>query len=368
MATCQHLLLFRLLLLTALLMLPAMTAYAQQACEQLAPAKRTPAGSAAKPRMGGLSGDVVQTKLSLLQEADCFNGNGRLFHAAGRLAEARNAFAQALRLRTQTLDAYDPLVAETQNNLGVIVRLQGRPAEAEKLFQQALGILRKNDPQHLMPGLYNNLAQAADDQGRWKQARDLYKDAVAAWEKTLGMDHPNVAAGLTNLAMLLHAHGKDEDAEKLLIRARAIDARAFAKSDPRIAMDLNNAAVLAVARKKYMQAEELLEMARQILELNVRQQRIPIGQSEFGQVLANLGQVWFLEHRVAESVTVYRQGMEILESNWGPENPRLLPWLDDYARVLHASEEFGEAERVRLRATRIRVAEVLRKNRSGSAS
>jgi len=43
------------------------------------------------------------------------------------------------------------------------------------------------------------------DQGKYNQAKPLYERAVEIGEKTLGPNHPDVATGLNNLALLLKA-------------------------------------------------------------------------------------------------------------------------------------------------------------------
>ena len=43
--------------------------------------------------------------------------------------------------------------------------------------------------------------------GKLAEAEPFYQRALAVWEKALGPDHPQVAAGLNNLAQLLQVHG-----------------------------------------------------------------------------------------------------------------------------------------------------------------
>ena len=48
-----------------------------------------------------------------------------------------------------------------------------------------------------------NSQDSSTAQGKLEEAAPLYKRAVAVWEKALGPDHPLVATGLNNQAMLL---------------------------------------------------------------------------------------------------------------------------------------------------------------------
>ncbi len=60
------------------------------------------------------------------------------------------------------------------------------------------------------------------DQNKYKEAAHLLNDALAIREKTLGKDHPAVAATLNNLAVLYGKRGKHKEAEPLCKRALEI--------------------------------------------------------------------------------------------------------------------------------------------------
>jgi Tfp pilus assembly protein PilF len=68
----------------------------------------------------------------------------------------------------------------------------------------------------------NNLGTFYYAQGLYEQAESSCKRAVAIWEKALGPDHPNVAAGLENLAAVYRKMDRAEDAEALEQRAARI--------------------------------------------------------------------------------------------------------------------------------------------------
>ena len=57
---------------------------------------------------------------------------------------------------------------------------------------------------------------------------------------------------------------------------------------------------------------------------------------------------------------MYKRGLAIVTSVWGANDPRLAPWLDGYVSVLRDQNEFAEAARLEIQATRIRVTKTLR--------
>jgi tetratricopeptide (TPR) repeat protein len=71
----------------------------------------------------------------------------------------------------------------------------------------------------------NNLAGLYDTQGKFAEAEPLYKQALAIVEKALGPNHPNVATVCENMVDLYSQIGKEDEAEKLEARARKIRSK-----------------------------------------------------------------------------------------------------------------------------------------------
>ena len=72
----------------------------------------------------------------------------------------------------------------------------------------------------------------------------MLNDALEIREKTLGEDHPAVAATLNNLAVLYGKRGKYKEAEPLCKRALEIREKVLGKDHPDVAKQLNNLALL----------------------------------------------------------------------------------------------------------------------------
>src|SRR5262249_22507825 len=102
-------------------------------------------------------------------------------------------------------------------NLALTLRAQGKYAEAEEPFRQALAILEKALPAghpDLATSL-NNLATTLHAQGQYAEAEKLYRQALAIREKALPAGHPLLATSLNNLADTLYEQGQYAEAEKL---------------------------------------------------------------------------------------------------------------------------------------------------------
>jgi len=125
----------------------------------------------------------------------------------------------------------EPGVATDQagdlNNRAVSFRSQGRYAEAEPLFRQALDIMqRAKGAEHLdVAIILNNLGELYYIQGRYADAEPLYQRALAIKEKVLGANDLGVATTLENYAALLARTNREDRAVTLASRAKSIRAK-----------------------------------------------------------------------------------------------------------------------------------------------
>jgi tetratricopeptide (TPR) repeat protein len=74
----------------------------------------------------------------------------------------------------------------------------------------------------------NNLADLYRQQGRYADAEEFNKRALAIWEKALGPDHLDVANSLNNLARIYLAGGQVDRAQPASTRAVDIVMKRFA--------------------------------------------------------------------------------------------------------------------------------------------
>jgi tetratricopeptide (TPR) repeat protein len=107
---------------------------------------------------------------------------------------------------------------------GTYLQVHARLTEARPLFERALAITEAaHGPDHPdVAARLNNLALVLRDLGRPQDARPLYERALAIDEAAYGPDHPDVATDLNNLATVLQDLGQPQDARPLEERASAI--------------------------------------------------------------------------------------------------------------------------------------------------
>ncbi|WP_376959882.1 tetratricopeptide repeat protein [Azospirillum sp. A26] len=127
----------------------------------------------------------------------CLNGLGLCLKALGQLEDAATCFDAATAIQPDHADALD--------NLGSVRTVQGRPAEGEALHRQAV---------HHRPdfaGAWNNLGNARHAAGRTA-------DAWRAWHTALALD-PMLSETHTNLGNALRSAERFSEAERSQCRA-----------------------------------------------------------------------------------------------------------------------------------------------------
>ena len=106
-------------------------------------------------------------------------------------------------------------------------------------------------------------ASTLQTKGDFETAASTWKQILAILEKALGPDHPNVATGLNNLALLLKDQGQYAAAEPLFRRAQAINEKTLGPDHPNVASGLNSLAVLLKDQGQYAAAENSSAALRQ---------------------------------------------------------------------------------------------------------
>ena len=146
--------------------------------------------------------------------ADIHNNIGILLRDTGKPAEAMKSYESAQAIRRKLADA-NPSVIEFQSRLGHshsnianLLRATGNRAEALKAFESALEIRRKLAREHPeSPGLasglggtLNNVALIDLDAKRFREARERLREAVVWQRKALGTNpvHPQYRQFLRN--------------------------------------------------------------------------------------------------------------------------------------------------------------------------
>jgi tetratricopeptide (TPR) repeat protein len=130
---------------------------------------------------------------------------GRAYYTRARLVEARKAF--------QTILYLDPRNSRAENNLGLILETEGKPAAAMEAYGKAIAWQEQNSPLGEQP--YVNLGNLLMEQGQMKEAIEPLEKAVAL--------APNNAFCHMTLGVYYRKAGQMEPAQRELVRATQLE-------------------------------------------------------------------------------------------------------------------------------------------------
>jgi tetratricopeptide (TPR) repeat protein len=164
---------------------------------------------------------------------------------------------------TAELCRHDEVAAEAAVNLIFLTgHTQSRFDAGEIWSRHAETVLRRMGGHDLIWGwLHNNRGAMRATQGRLQDAVEEIKRAIAAKEKALGADDPDVASSLNNAAIYLDELGEIERAAEYAQRAVKIMDAALGPDHPRAATSLTNYAEFLNRLNRFGEAREPAERA-----------------------------------------------------------------------------------------------------------
>ena len=271
---------------------------------------------------------------------------GRPYLGAARSAGPACAGGDAARCQRRDRRAH----GQTDEPACDAVLRQGAACRGGADVRRALAIDEKAfgpDHPNVAIGL-SNLAVLLQATNRLAEAEPMFRRALAIDEKAFGPDHPEVATDLNNLAELLRATNRLAEAEPMYRRALAIDEKAFGPDHPEVATDLNNLALLLRATNRLAEAEPMFRRA-----LAIDEQAFGPDHPNVASGLNNLALLLRATNRLAEAEPMYRRALAIDEQAFGPDHPNVASGLNNLAQLLRATNRLAEAEPMFRRAMAI---------------
>jgi tetratricopeptide (TPR) repeat protein len=211
------------------------------------------------------------------------------------------------------------------------LREQALYVEAEPLYWLALHIYQKTlGLDHPDVGrCLHNIAAYYSEQSKYDQAESSAQQALTILKKTSGPNHPDVAVVLTTLGMIYSFQDRYAQAVSFLLQASEIYARTV---DPDyLSFAANNLGYLAGVYAKqgnHAEAESLLQRSLSIHKkiLGAEHPHIAIG-------LRSLAHLYLDQDKYAEAEALLQQALEIQESALGRDHPYVVANFSDLAHL-----------------------------------
>ncbi|MEM9460221.1 MAG: serine/threonine-protein kinase [Myxococcota bacterium] len=179
-------------------------------------------------------------------EASVLNDVGNVLREQGRFSEALTHHQRALAIYERRLGEDHTCVANTLNNIGSVMVMQGRLDASLKYQQRALTIFERvlGHTHTSVANVLSNLGSVRVHQGTLPEALDDYQGALAIYEQVLGKSHTSVAKTLSNIGVVLDEQGRLSEALTFQRRALAIYEQVLGDEHVSVARVLVNIGVV----------------------------------------------------------------------------------------------------------------------------
>ncbi len=278
---------------------------------------------------------------------------GRVYHRLDQDEKARGLLEEALATGRRALGPESVRVAQTLNELGVLLRERGDLAASEKVLTECLAMRRRllgNEHKDVAVTLVE-LATVYENQGLDEKAEPLLRESLAIRRKVVDEDAEHeVAVSLNDLAHVLRRRGDLAGAESLFRQALPIFQKTRGEEHPHVATVLNNLALVAADREDYAAAESLF---RHSLAMDVK--ILGVKHPNVGNKLINLSRALLEQGKFDDAVSVVQEGLQITRSSLGDDHPRIADGEICLARVRLARGDPASAEPLLRDAVRIRL-------------
>jgi serine/threonine protein kinase/tetratricopeptide (TPR) repeat protein len=175
--------------------------------------------------------------------------------------------------------------------------------------------------------------------GEYAQAESELRRALELRQALLGLQHPLVAASLTDVAVLLGERGKYRDAEVMLRRALAMRRKLLPRKDLAVTESLNQLGIVLCHEDRLPEAEGLFREA-----LALREEVLGPDHLAVAETLNDLGLALDKEYRHSDAEAAFRDALRIQEKLLPSPHPELAGTLNNLGIALYHQARFDPAE------------------------
>lgn len=268
---------------------------------------------------------------------------GRVLNNEGDYDKAQLLTEEVLDYGTTAWQSSPLKVYNTLLELGSIYQGQGKLADAEATYEEALQglveLLGDANPSVLVAR--NNLGQIYEQAGLYDKAEPLLKETLAKMESILGEDHVNTLNIRNNLALLYESQGNFREAEPLYIKSLDTMIELYGEDHTNTNAVKNNLAYLYMLMENYEQSAEIFE------DVRVRWQAL-FGESHANTLKAtnNLGRVYKREGKLDLAEARISEALSLRQKALGKDHIDSIRSMIDLGGVYIDQERLEEAKKI----------------------
>ncbi|KAL0929601.1 Kinesin light chain 5 [Colletotrichum truncatum] len=259
----------------------------------------------------------------------------------GDYSRAEAVIQEAVRVREEYLGHEHPSTLTSMANLASTFWNQGRWKEAEELFVRVMEtfkrVLGEEHPDTLKS--MGNLASTFRNQGRWKEAEELEVRVMETSLRVLGEKHPDTLTSIANLASTFWNQGRWKEAEELEVRVMETSLRVLGEEHPDTLTSMANLASTYRNQGRWKEAEELFV---RVMETSLR----VLGEEHPDTLksMGNLALTYRNQGRWKEAEEMFVRVMETSLRVLGEKHPDTLTSIANLASTFWNQGRWKEAE------------------------
>jgi tetratricopeptide (TPR) repeat protein len=242
---------------------------------------------------------------------------------------------------------------------------QGKFADATKPLEQALAMRQRLYPTDKYPQGHPELAASLDNlglllqsQGEYAKALEYQQQAVAMYQRLYPRDrypqgHRDLALSFNNLGALLYHQGKYDKALGCYRQALAMYQRLYPKAKyphghPDLAQNLNNLGTLLTNQGEYGNALQYHQQALAMYQRLYPKVWYPQGHPDLAQSLNNLGSLLQRQAEYAKALPYFQQALAMRQrlyprDQYPQGHPDLAGSLNSLGLLLQKQGEYAKA-------------------------
>ena len=208
-----------------------------------------------------------------------------------------------------------------------------------------------------MARLCHSLGHLYEDQGKLREAGEMYQRALQVKEKELGPEHRSTLKTINSLGILYIEQGKLREAEEMFQRALQVKEKELGLEHRSTLKTINSLGILYIEQGKLCEAEEMFQRA-----LQAKEKELGLEHSLILETISSLGILYRKQGKLREAEEIFQRVLQAKEKELGPEHRSTLETINSlgnlyikqgklreaeemFQRVLQAKEELGPEHR-----------------------
>jgi tetratricopeptide (TPR) repeat protein len=266
---------------------------------------------------------------------------GRVYQRLGMLDTAGPLLEEALSIGRRAGAAETARLAQTVNELGILIRERGDPQGAVPLLEEALAMRRRllgNNDKDVAVTLVE-LGRAFVDFGMNDRAEPLFREALDIRLRIFGERHRETSTSQSDLGQLLRDRGDIADAEPLLRQALETSRAVLGEDHPNVGAGWNNLGLVRLDQGDFAGAEPMFRRA-----LAIRRQHFGERHYSLENSLGNLATALREQGKLEDAAALFEEALARAREGPGDNDPAVAKQSVNVARVHLLRRDYAAAE------------------------